>query len=99
MTPSSDVFIEYLLVLDIHSIAFMPILSFFDVLYHFNYSNRTVQSAISFTKITYHTAKIFRFFKKTIVVQILLYMYSTIVNNSKKVIRIVFSNGCILNTW
>ena len=59
-------------------------------LYHFNYSNRTVQSAISFTKITYHTAKIFRFFKKTIVVQILLYMYSTIVNNSKKVIRIVF---------
>ena len=68
-------------------------------LYHFNYSNRTVQSAISFTKITYHTAKIFRFFKKTIVVQILLYMYSTIVNNSKKVKRIVFSNGCILNTW
>ena len=28
-------------------------------LYHFNYSNRTVQSAISFTKITYRTAKIF----------------------------------------
>ena len=28
-------------------------------LYHFNYSNHTVQSAISFTKITYHTAKIF----------------------------------------
>ena len=55
-----------------------------------------MQSAISFTKITYHTAKIFRFFKKTIVVQILLYMYSTIVNNSKKVIRIVFPNGCRL---
>ena len=31
MIPSSDVFIEYLLVLDIHSNAFMPILSFFDV--------------------------------------------------------------------
>ena len=29
------------------------------MLYHFNYSNRTVQSAISFTKITYRTAKIF----------------------------------------
>ena len=51
------------------------------------------QSVISFTKITYHTAKIFRFSKKTIVVQILLYMYSTIVNNSKKVIKIVFPNG------
>ena len=34
------------------------------LLYHFNYSNRTVQSVISFTKITYCTAKIFRFFKK-----------------------------------
>ena len=42
------------------------------------------------------TAKIFRFFKKTIVVQILLFMYSTIVNNNKKVIRIVFPNGCRL---
>ena len=30
-----------------------------DILYHFNYSNRTVQSVISFTKITYRTAKIF----------------------------------------
>ena len=28
-------------------------------LYHFNYSNCTVQSVISFTKITYRTAKIF----------------------------------------
>ena len=31
----------------------------YEALYHFNYSNRTVQSTISFTKITYHTAKIF----------------------------------------
>ena len=31
----------------------------FGLLYHFNYSNRTVQSTISFTKITYRTAKIF----------------------------------------
>ena len=29
------------------------------ILFHFNYSNRTVQSTISFTKITYRTAKIF----------------------------------------
>ena len=30
------------------------------ILYHFNYSNRTVQSVISFTKITNCTAKIFQ---------------------------------------
>ena len=47
----------------------------FNLLFHFNYSNRTVQSTISFTKITYCTAKIFHEILTMILLSIVMINY------------------------
>ena len=73
-------------------LGFLKIMCTTQVLIHlYNYfSERTLlEHAIDFEQNSKSTPKIFQFFIKTVVVQIVLYKYSTIVNNSKKVIKMV----------